>query len=256
MPHSALWTSSLPDMERQTPPLPIILCIHGHGTNGAIFRLQARGIVQLLQHCFQFIFVNAPFTSLPGPGVVPVFSDCPPFLRWHCDENTLEKFDITREELQEERDAVRQLLSGHVRNDNGQGEVVGIMAFSQGTRVATGLMLDATLGLKVKLAILICGTFPALPIGPDGQSCRGQSAASTGQQYASKRLGIPSIHVQGTQDPWAAEGVRLRETYFDTEMATVVKFNGGHRVPTQSKEVAQVAASVLEAWNKCRDDLA
>lgn len=149
-------------MERS---LPTILCIHGHGTNGAIFRLQARRIVQALQTKFRFVFVDAPFSSLPGPGVVPVFSGFKPFLRWHCDEATLNKFDITPEELEDERRTAREMLADHIAQaDAAGGPVVGVMAFSQGTRVATGLMLDPELGRHFQFAVLICGTFPALPV--------------------------------------------------------------------------------------------
>jgi pimeloyl-ACP methyl ester carboxylesterase len=147
--------------------LPTIICIHGHGTNGAIFRLQAARIVQALRDKFRFVFVDAPFTSLPGPGVVPVFSDFKPFLRWHCDENALGKFDITAEELEEERRGARELLAGVMTANAGDGDgVVGVMAFSQGTRVATGLLLDPELGQSIKFAIMICGTFPSLPVAP------------------------------------------------------------------------------------------
>lgn len=232
--------------------LPTILCIHGQGTNGTIFRLQARRIVQALQKSFNFVFVDAPFESLPGPGVVPVFSDLAPFLRWHCDGNTLDKFDITVEELDEERRAARKLLAGHVEKVNwaaattiGAG-VVGIMAFSQGTRVATGLMLDADLGRNIKFAILICGTFPVLGIAD-------QAPAKVPVGVASREVGrltIPSIHLQGSYDPWQAEGIRLKETYYDSKLVSTVKFSGGHQVPAGVKEADQVASWVLSEWQR------
>jgi predicted esterase len=285
--------------------LPTILCIHGQGTNGAIFRLQARRIVQALHTKFRFVFVDGPFEALAGPGVLPAFGDFKPFLRWHCDENTLDKFDITPDELEEERRTTRELLAGHIqkhRQGEGSGAgVVGIMAFSQGTRVATGLMLDPELGRDIKFAIMICGTFPVLHIRPptfqdfsekaqewlqnttqlqDGKDqglCRDShssptsltksrlasrsstllttSAMSIGNNHvtskiAPKTLSIPSIHVQGSYDPWAAEGIRLMETYFDSKLVKIVKFNGGHQVPTGTEEASQVVKLVLDAWNQ------
>ena len=49
--------------------LPAILCLHGYGTNAAIFRYQLRHITQALTVIFRFIFVEAPFhVQQPGPG--------------------------------------------------------------------------------------------------------------------------------------------------------------------------------------------
>lgn len=233
-------------------PLPTILCIHGQGTNGAIFRLQARRIVQSLEKSFRFVFVDAPFECLPGPGVVPVFSELAPFLRWHCDETTLDKFDMTREELDAERKAARDLLAGHVDKINREagsgGGVAGIMAFSQGTRVATGMMLDPELRRGIKFAILICGTFPVLAIGGDGS--KSAAVATQGEQ----KLGVPSIHLHGSYDPWQAEGVRLKQTYYDEKLVSTIRFSGGHQVPAGSKETEEVASWVRDKWKR-RDEL-
>lgn len=242
-----------------TPPdqqkgLPVIICIHGQGTNGAIFRLQARRITQALQHRFRFAFVDAPFGALPGPGVLPAFAGLGPFLRWHCDDSTLGRFDITADELEAEREQARALLAGVVLAGGGGGgddEVVGVMAFSQGTRVATGLLLDeGGLGGGLRFAILICGTFPALLVGGGG----GGSGKKGGEDELSSLakpkqvLDIPSIHLQGSYDPWSTEGVRLKETYYAPGLAKTVKFSGGHQVPAGPKEAAEVAAWVLEVF--------
>lgn len=236
-------TSSILNMTAPTP-LPTILCIHGQGTNSAIFRLQARRIVQPLEKSFRFVFVDAPFECPPGPGVVPVFSELAPFLRWHLDETTLDKFDITREELDAERKASRALLSDHIDKINQQGGagVVGIMAFSQGTRVATGLMMDPELRGNIKFAVLICGTFPVLSVARDG------TAATP-----SSKLDIPSIHLHGSYDPWQAEGIRLKQTYFDEKLVSTIKFSGGHQVPAGSKETDEVVAWVQDKWRR-RDE--
>lgn len=231
-----------------TPPkqqkgLPTIICIHGQGTNGAIFRLQARRIVQALQHRFRFVFVDAPFGALPGPGVLPAFAGLGPFLRWHCDDNTLDKFDITLDELEAERDQARALLAGSLEGN----DVVGVMAFSQGTRVATGLMLDEDgLGSRLKFAILICGTFPALLVG--GTAGKQNGGAQSSLAKPNQVLEIPSIHLQGSYDPWSTEGVRLKNTYYAPDLAKTVKFNGGHQVPAGTKEAAEVAMWVLEMF--------
>ena len=120
------------------------------------------------------------------------------------------------------------------------------MAFSLGARVATGLMLDDILGVAgagalkgIKFSVFICGTFPALGVGEEDGVGRG------GEE---KKLAVASIHVQGSGDPWAAEGQKLMERYFDQAMARTVKFTGGHQVPSGIKETAEIAALVMEVW--------
>ncbi|KAI4859498.1 serine hydrolase FSH [Hypoxylon rubiginosum] len=211
--------------------LPAILCLHGAGTNGTIFALQARSIVQALNKHFRFIFVNAPFESRPGPGVVPIYVKMEPYLWWHCDESAAEQFDIDTCEVQRRRKQVRELLRSTLETEN----VVGLMAFSQGARVAVGLCLDDELGSRIRFALLISATFPALPIQE--------------QMISEPVVSIPSVHVRGSSDPWAAEGEKLRTTYFDKDRATLVRFTGGHTVPVAQLEVRRVVAAVKRAWD-------
>ncbi|KAI1766322.1 serine hydrolase FSH [Hypoxylon sp. FL1150] len=209
--------------------LPAILCLHGAGTNAKIFELQAHNIIQAMNKNFRFIFINAPFESRPGPGVVPIYLGMEPYLWWHCDESAAEQFDIDICEVQRRRKQVRELLHSTLEKDN----VVGLMAFSQGARVATGLLLDEELGSKIQFALFISATFPALPV----------------QDHISPEstISIPLVHVQGTSDPWAAEGNRLRETYFDKGRTTLIKFSGGHTVPTTQLDARRVAMAVKKA---------
>ena len=79
-------------MERPTPtpatttpdptlPYPRILCLHGGGVTGEIFRAQARSLIKYLP-TFRLVFADAPFYCAPGPGIVPVYEDWGPFRRW------------------------------------------------------------------------------------------------------------------------------------------------------------------------------
>ena len=62
--------------------LPRILCLHGGGVTGAIFRAQFRSFLRALDTRFRFVFVDAPFLCDEGVGVAPVYSDWGPFRRW------------------------------------------------------------------------------------------------------------------------------------------------------------------------------
>jgi predicted esterase len=241
--------------------LPAILCLHGAGTNATIFRLQARMLVRKLSTSFRFIFVEAPFESLPGPGIVPTYEGMTPYLWWHCDGNAAERFDISIEEVRRRKQVVRKMLADHLSDES----VVGIMAFSQGARVATGVCLDSVLGARLKFAILIAATFPALGIDEhdDGEVSTpalefGKVDQVSGKEpsgiSASTRslISIPSVHVQGTSDPWKAESARLRDAYFVEGDADLVTFSGAHTVPVKPVDVAKVVSAVLKAWEKSR----
>ncbi|KAI9858409.1 MAG: hypothetical protein M1813_007513 [Trichoglossum hirsutum] len=146
-----------------------ILCIHGAGSSGAIFRIQIRKIHRALRNGFRFIFVQAPFRSLAGPGMYPVFEAAGPFHRWHCDSSASDAFDITDSEIANERRIVREYLEKVLSDDDG-APFVGIIAFSQGTRVTTGLLLDQQRqpGYNdlppLRFAVLLNGTYPPLPL--------------------------------------------------------------------------------------------
>ncbi|KID94528.1 citrinin biosynthesis oxydoreductase CtnB, partial [Metarhizium majus ARSEF 297] len=65
-----------------TLSLPRILCLHGGGVNGTVFRLQCRAIIAQLGHRFRFVFMDAPYTSRPHRDIVTVYGDFAPFYRW------------------------------------------------------------------------------------------------------------------------------------------------------------------------------
>ncbi|GKT90328.1 oxidoreductase [Colletotrichum tofieldiae] len=147
--------------------LPAILCLHGQGTNGNIFSHQSRALVKSLRDRFRFIFIDSPFASWqPGPGVIPTYVDVKPYRRWHYDRAQIDT-GVSAEAVDVERVRVRTLISHHFEaesEENGKG-IVGIMAFSHGTRVATGLCLDDELGPHIKIAILISPVFPCVSVG-------------------------------------------------------------------------------------------
>lgn len=204
-----------------------------------------------------------------------MFDDMGPFWRWHCDENILDRFDITQSDVAREKRQVRRMLAHQMKLasslDKGPG-VVGLMAFSQGTRVATGVCLDTELGERIRFIILIGGTFLSLDLNVfDQEEECGPNDEMSGYQHPSDEklrygggsevsfirpqpdfitIGIPSFHIQGIADPWLSEGVRLRETYYDPDIATSISFKGRHEVPTGKSEAVLIAKSVLGALSQ------
>ncbi|KAI6085996.1 serine hydrolase FSH [Hypoxylon rubiginosum] len=212
--------------------LPVILCIHGHGTNSTIFRHQSRNITQVLQNKFSFVFAESPIeTSQPGTGVLPYFAHVKPYRRWHHDDAAVGSFDVTAEDVARERKLVRDMLAEHVQRH----QPVGVIAFSQGTRVASALCLDPELGTGIRFIVQICGFVEALPL-------------SSGP-LEPRVLDMPSVHVQGTNDLWTAKQARLaKKSCFDPARARTIKFRGGHDVPVAMPDVVKITNEIVAVY--------
>jgi predicted esterase len=242
-------------------PLPRILCLHGAGSSGSIFWVQTRKIRQALKNEFDFVFLDAPFPSAAGPGMFPVYHESGPFFRWHCDRSSADYFDITEAEVKQEQEAVRQLLLSRLHDNGGNSDVasfVGIMAFSQGARVATGLLLHLleAEGLrllpKLQFAVICCGTYPPLIVhdAPSPEKELGQKELVGGEKRITatdgKKVTIASLHLHGSRDPWRPESERLQEECFDKSTSTVITFSGSHQIPAQDGDVAEVVQAMRQ----------
>lgn len=244
--------------------LPLkVLCLHGAGSSGPIFKAQGRGIFRTLHNEITFDFVNAPFPSTPGPGMRPIYEDSGPFWRWQCDMSAVESFDITEDEVLAERDQVREMILRQLRK-MGCG-VIGIMAFSQGARVATGLLLylerlrqvDKLAELKlpsIGFVVLNSATFPPLHLDQATEDWtksggRGDDASmdegTSGLRVASERkVTIPSLHLCGSTDPWRPESEKMKADFFAGASSSVIEFTGGHQLPIRAPDTSQVVAAI------------
>lgn len=171
--------------------LPKILFLHGAGSNAAIFKVQTRRIQLVLKDRFDFVFAQAPFECGIGPGMSPTYEQSGPFFRWQCEEANSAYLGLTKADIRYEREVVRNYLNGILNpksSDGGGGDMpfVGIIAFSQGSGIASGLLLDQhELGRcwgdcpTLQFAVLVCSTYPALTVlsGPDDDTGRPASSS-------------------------------------------------------------------------------
>ena len=240
-----------------TPPpnLPRILCLHGGGTSALIFKIQTRKLQFALRAHFHLVFVDAPFSSGPGPGVLPVFADCGPFYQWIHPPNQL---------LGQQR--VRQILRDVIKLDG--GEFVGVLGFSQGGRQTAGLVADVQNGEdtqlpKWKFGVCLCASYPPLSMEwamkqAAGQGWTGETDfhGEIREPDAKEIIHIPSVHVRGTLDPHCEKGRRLYK-YFDKEQAFSMEFVMAHNLPgaagdtTSDKgDTDRIKDAILRAYAK------
>ncbi|KAL8706802.1 MAG: hypothetical protein Q9225_007912 [Loekoesia sp. 1 TL-2023] len=226
--------------------LPCLLCLHGGGTSAYIFSIQTRRLQRALANQFRFVFVDAPFECPAGPGVLPFFEGMGPYRRWIDADG-------------DDRGKVRPLLRKTMAEDG--GNFVGVLGFSQGARLALGLLH----GKQEKhpeafnefgFGVFICGTYPPLglssalfPIAP--------TAMFESQHWEDKHeniLSIPSIHVVGDRDPFSYKS-RLLVQCSEPSSTTVLEFNMGHHLPVRPADTQQLADSIIRLHHTCQPEL-
>ncbi|CAJ2508884.1 Uu.00g139100.m01.CDS01 [Anthostomella pinea] len=249
--------------------LPRILCLHGGGTNARIFRAQCRVVQRMLEPYFHLAYAEAPFASAPGPDVVTVYANDGPFkrwLRWLPDHAPVDDASAIR--------ALDDSLAQAMRDDDAAGATgpwVGLLGFSQGAKMGASLLfrqqvrvakmgrvaaVAAAAGTEWKFAVLMAGRAPLVNLNPDVfQSSMLSDASEIGlsgqpdlmeMMSGQHVLRLPTIHVHGLADPGLHLHRELLEHYCDQETATVIEWDGAHRVPLKATDVQPMIGAILE----------
>jgi predicted esterase len=209
---------------------PAILCLHGSGTSAEIFRIQTVRLRRLLAPNFDFVFVDAPFTVPPGPGVLPIFEGLEPYRSWvePAELHTVQQYVP---------DATLTVLLGACNQHlaNGGGPIIAVMGFSLGARLAAGLMLEhqSERLLKPAFAIFLNGTYPPLVL----------PAPNVPSVAPSPQIRLPTLHVIGIFDPYVAESKALLRCC-DSQTSILLEFPVEHRLPVSNEHIAQVASTI------------
>ena len=233
---------------------PRILCLHGGGVTGEIFRMQARALTNQLKTRFRFIWVDAPFLCDPGPGIVPVYQDYGPFRRWlrwlpehpECDAGTV---------ISE----IKYQIETTIEADPGNGPIVAVMGFSQGAKLAASLLYQQQLEEDIlgmahsdyKFGILLAGRTPLMKmsgLSDDKTSmltCDEVSEGfnAPGDLYDAQVI-IPTIHVHGSRDAGLHLHQRMMNKYCDKKTTMLVEWDGDHRVPFKKADVEKLVAAI------------
>ena len=242
--------------------LPRILCLHGGGTNARIFRAQCRVLRAELGHYFRLCFAEAPFPSQAGPDVISVYKEHGPFRRWLRSEPGHPRID--------QEVAVNMIgvsLQATMKEDDRKGatgEWVGLLGFSQGAKVCASLLFRQQVradklgkhqaGSNFRFAVLMAGRGPLVSFDPDlvmnpalvDASQIGLSQPPDPQCLKKKEhvLRLPTIHVHGLWDQGLELHRRLLDGYCG-ENVRVVEWDGNHRVPIKTKDVAAIVHETL-----------
>jgi predicted esterase len=200
--------------------LPKILCLHGGGSNGGIFKIQTARLRAQLRSHFEFVFLDAPRETSAGPGILPFFEGGGPFRSW------TDGVDPAR---------LREFLLEAVRS---QGPFVGVLGFSQGAKTAVSLCLLPE-DLDIRFAVLLCGTAPPADLVGD----------NPGQDRNLGRVGLPTIHLIADNDPFRPRSEMLKD-YCEPSTRLVIRFEGGHHLPTDAGVNARLAGEIVRAYQE------
>ncbi|KKK12618.1 hypothetical protein P175DRAFT_0505728 [Aspergillus ochraceoroseus IBT 24754] len=246
-------------MADPTLHLPRILCLHGGGVTAEVFRLQSRSLIKQLQRHFRLCFVDGPFLSDPGPGMIPTFQNYAPFRRWLCWKPDHHPNDA--EEIINEIDRALQAAMAADDAKGATGEWAGLMGFSQGGKICASLLYrqqiraeklgTARSGSRFRFAVLLAARPPLVSLDTELLTSSALAEASeittgTFQNYQvpERQISLPTVHVHGLRDPGLPLHRKLLQ-WCERGTARVVEWDGDHRVPVREKDVALVVDQIL-----------
>ena len=255
------------DADDSTLYLPRILCLHGGGTNAIIFHAQCRSLEKALKPTFRLCFAEAPFHSQPGSDVTSVYKDFGPFKAWLCWQPEYPDRLV--------KNAVEQ-IEGSLRNAMSEddekgatGEWVGLMGFSEGAKMCASLLYMqqmcatkfggySSIGPSFQFAVLIAGRAPLVSMtiqlgnttGLIDEASMSDAICSDdhGLTIMPELLELPTIHVHGMRDPGLHLHRRLLHQYCDEGRTRLIEWDGDHRVPIKTKEVAAVVEEIISVF--------
>ncbi|KAF6809745.1 hypothetical protein CMUS01_13614 [Colletotrichum musicola] len=204
-------------------PSKALLCLHGTGSSGSIFRLQLAKIRLALKDEFEFIFMDAPYPAPPGPGVLPVFASAAPFHGW---------FGGSGATVEGRLETINASVRAAVERWQARSstKIVGLLAFSEGALVASLLLWQQQLGLlpwlpPMRFAALICCFLP--------DEASAYMAAHSG---GGTTICVPTLHLHGRRDFCLARARKLAKEHCDPGAAVILEFEGGHQVPNRNED--------------------
>lgn len=240
--------------------LPRILCLHGGGVNGQVFRLQCRTIIAQLAHTYRLVFMDGPYPSNPHKDIVAVYGEFAPFycwLPWNADQPDLPATAGAA-------DVMDACLSA-MQHDAGSGPWQGVLGFSQGAKIAASLLwaqqqAEKSLGkgqarTDFKFGVLMAGSAPILHL--DVRLVQPRHIADAAMfstdfvdyptaPYGEHVLTIPTLHIHGLQDAGIERHRRLLELYCEPGRTRLVEWDAGHRLPVKPVDVEVVVGELLD----------
>jgi predicted esterase len=220
-------------------PSKALLCPHGTGSSGTIFRMQLAKFRLALRNEFEFVFMDAPYSACPGPGILPMFAEAGPFHSWFGGEGA-----TIDGRLAKINTAVHTAIEKWESSKNDpKSKIVGVLAFSEGALVASLLLWQQQIGQlpwlpTLQFATLICCFFA------DEAGVHMLAQANTrGREKA--LIEVPTLHIHGRQDFCLVRARKLVTEHYTPQFANVMEFNGGHHLPSRREDCVEAVKRIM-----------
>jgi hypothetical protein len=178
------------------------------------------------------------------------------------------KGNSTDEMPVEVEDVVRSAVQ-RIRSEGGR--VVGLIGFSQGTKVVAGLLkgneirralqergedVSALDWLDFSFGLSVCGSYPPPLFPPSIASALSLSSLSSAEkaELHERKIRLPAFHVQGLQDQWLWAGQGLIDKWYEVgEGKSVVRgWEMGHYYPVKPEESGEVGAWMVDILKRMK----
>lgn len=133
----------------------------------------------------------------------------------------------------------------------------GLIGFSQGAKLSASLLYDQQIRLEkegraetdYKFAVLLAGRSPLVSFCQHSRHAAlvtpGQISEGFDYPHASPHvLRLPTIHVHGLNDNGLHLHRKMLKQYHDAESATVIEWDGTHRVPIKKTDVERITEEI------------
>lgn len=152
---------------------------------------------------------------------------------------------------------MRERIEEALGKDDGKaGPFVGVIGFSQGARLAAGLLHEAQdrkgdgLLKGLRFGVLMNGSYPPLRQSSSPSTALPRLSEHMHREWNDQHEGLihtPSIHVHGRRDG-ALPLSKLLEKCFDPNSATVLEYDNGHHLPVLDDDTKVIADHVLRLY--------
>ncbi|KAI9367283.1 serine hydrolase FSH [Aspergillus egyptiacus] len=217
---------------------PRIACFHGGGSSAAIYEIQCSFLTAPLAAEFRFEFFDGPFESGAGPGVLPAFAGFEPYRSW------------VEAPADDGLDRVWKMLEERAGEGEGEGEWVGVMGFSEGSRVAAGLLLDqqrreemvqkggsgsgsSSRSIRFRFGVMCMGGGAPMKVQIQGAETKPTDI-----------IRIPTLHMHGLKDEFLALGRDQYKTYFEPSTAELFEVDYHHAMPWLEAESMELGERI------------
>ncbi|KAJ4399541.1 hypothetical protein N0V91_009366 [Didymella pomorum] len=256
-------STSPPTMSNSDNIKPTLLAFHGSGSNATIHTVQLARLNRILKDHFTVESLDAPFPSPAGPGILPFFDGCGPFARWlpPSEKVTIDIMKAGTSTSEMSKEVERLVRSAVQRITTNGGRVVGLIGFSQGTKVVAGLLRASQIRREIgargedwlagfHFALSVCGSYPPPLLPPGVLKLPELASKSEGEKdgLLSEKITAPVLHVQGLQDEWIWASDGLIQGHYDVGegKSVVEKWDMGHHYPQRPEESEKMRDWLVE----------